>query len=270
MDKDPRIKALLDFGKRIYPRDLFPVRCEEAAVLIEKNPFAFAFAAVLDRGTKAEIIWTVPYYIQKYTGDLNPHFFANKSIEELENIFQSLLEKPRYINDAPRTVKELSEMVLNEYNGDVTRIWKGKSASYVKRTFQRIYGVGPGIASMIVLLLEKCFKVHFKDVDHKSMDVKPDVHIVRVFYRLGLIKNPNPTEAVEAARRFNPEYPGALDAPTWVVGRKWCISVLPRCEECPLENVCPKNMDEKNLNLSRKCYRYKDDNNNYSLLGKER
>jgi len=161
-------------------------------------------------------------------------------------------------------------MVLNERNGDVTGVWEGKSVSYVKRTFQRIYGVGPGIASMIVLLLEKCFKVHFKDVDHKSMDVKPDVHIVRAFYRLDLIKEPNSTEAVKAARRFNPEYLGALDAPTWVVGRKWCTSFAPRCEECPLESACLQNLDEINI-LDGKCYKegVNNDSNNYSLFGKE-
>lgn len=82
---------------------------------------------------KAEIIWTVPYYLQKHIGDLNPQFFANKSIIELENIFRSIPEKPRYINDAPRTVKELSEIVVNEYNGDVRKIWENRSAEYVKK-----------------------------------------------------------------------------------------------------------------------------------------
>lgn len=100
---------------------------------------------------------------------------------------------------------------------------------------------------MIVLLLEECFNVYFKDVDHKGMDVKPDVHIVRVFYRLGLITEPDSTKALQAARKFNPEYPGALDAPTWVIGRKWCIPVGPRCKDCPLGNLCSKNIDEENL-----------------------
>lgn len=242
VSKDQRVNRLLEFGKEIRPRQLFPVLHEEAAFLIEENPFAFALAAVLDRGTKSEIIWTIPYYLQKEVGELNPHFFMNKSIEDLERIFQRLPSKPRYITDAPRTVKNLSRTVVNQYDGDVSKIWQNKTSRYVKATFQRIYGVGPGISSMIVLLLERCYGVRFSDVDHRNMDVKPDTHIVRVFHRLGFIARPNETDALKAARRLNPEYPGALDPPTWIIGKKWCTPFAPKCHNCPLNEVCPKNI----------------------------
>lgn len=242
MTKDPRVKTLLEFSTRIRPRELFPVLEKGAASVIEENPFAFALAAVLDRGTKSEIIWTIPYYLQKKIGNPTPQFFVQRSIEELGMIFRSLPYKPRYITDAPRTVRELSQIVIKDYNGDVKRIWQDKTSTYVKATFQRIYGVGPGIASMIVLLLEKCFKIHFTDLDHRTMDVKPDVHIVRVFHRLGFISVPDKTKALIAARNLNPEYPGALDAPTWVIGKKWCTSFGPQCSACPLNGICPKHM----------------------------
>jgi endonuclease III len=240
MNEDPRVMHLLEFGKKIRPRELFPVLHEEAASIIEENPFAFAIAAVLDRGTKSEIIWTIPYYLKEHVGDLRPHFFRAKSIDEIERIFRSLPAKPRYITDAPRTVRELSEIVIKDFGGDISKIWQNRTAGYVKATFQRIYGVGPGIASMIVLLLEKCFKIRFTDIDHRTMDVKPDVHIVRVFHRLGFITEPSNTEALKAARRLNPEYPGALDPPTWVIGKKWCTPFAPQCQNCPLTAVCPK------------------------------
>lgn len=240
--QDPRVRRLLEFRKKIRPQELFPVLVEEAAVVIEENPFAFALAAVLDRGTRSEIIWTIPYHMQKQLGDLKPQFFADKSIEDLERIFQLLPVKPRYISDAPRTVKELSEMVVDEYNGKVQKIWENKGSSSVKAAFERIYGVGPGISSMIVLLLEKCFGVHFDDIDHRNMDVKPDTHVIRVFQRLGFITEPNEAVAKKAARRLNPEYPGALDAPAWIIGKKWCAPFAPQCHSCPLNEVCPKNI----------------------------
>jgi len=241
--RDPRVASLLEFGKKIRPRELFPVLRDDAAILIENNPFAFALAAVLDRGTKSEIIWTIPYYLKEHIGNLDPHSLKNIPAEELEKIFRSLPVKPRYITDAPRTVKELSKIVTREYKGDVSKIWKDKTSNHVKATFQRIYGVGPGIASMIVLLLERCFGVRFTDVDHKNMDVKPDVHIVRVFQRLGFISEPDETEALMAARRLNPEYPGALDPPTWVIGKKYCTPGSPKCHACPLKMACPKNIN---------------------------
>ena len=242
MNRDSKVTALLGFATRIQPKELFPVLQEGAASVIEENPFAFALAAVLDRGTKSEIIWTIPYYLTKKIGDLTPTFFIGKSLKDLEMIFRSLPLRPRYITDAPRTVKELSQIVIREYDGDVTRIWKDRTATYVKTTFQRIYGVGPGIASMIVLLLEKCFKIHFTDLDHRAMDVKPDVHVVRVFQRLGFISAPDAAEALKAARKLNPEYPGELDGPVWIIGKKWCTPFVPQCSACPLDAVCPKNL----------------------------
>lgn len=240
MDKDPRVAILLDLNSRIQPQELFPVTQEGAAAVIEENPFAFALAAVLDRGTKSEIIWTIPYYLQKKIGKLTPQFFADKSLKELETLFRSLPGKPRYITDAPRTVKELSQIILREFQGDAAKVWTNHSSAYVKSVFRRIYGVGPGIASMIVLLLEKCFRIHFNDLDHRSMDVKTDVHVVRVFQRLGFIDSPDSEEALKAARKLHPDYPGALDAPTWIIGKKWCNQFYPQCSACIMKTACPK------------------------------
>ena len=238
---DSRVRKLLEFGKSASVEELVPVLEEEAAKIIKDDPFAFALAGVLDRGTKAEIIWTIPYYIKKQLGDLDPHFFVNAAPEDLERIIDKLPVKPRYVNAAPRTIKGLSHIVVNECNGQAQKLWEKKSSRAVKATFERIYGVGPGIASMIVLLLERWLGVQFDDVDHRNMDVKPDTHIVRVFSRLGFISEPKSKSAVEAARRLNPDYPGALDSPTWIIGKKWCTAFVPHCQKCPLKEVCPKN-----------------------------
>lgn len=242
MSKDLRVTALLDFNSRIKPQELFPVIKDGAAGIIEENPFAFALAAVLDRGTKSEIIWTIPFYLEERIGPLGPQFFVDKSLEELELLFRSLPSKPRYITDAPRTVKELSKIVLKEFGGDTTKIWQNHSAAYVQSVFRRVYGVGPGIASMIVLLLEKCFKIHFTDLDHRSMDVKPDVHVIRVFQRIGFINVPDANEALKAARKLNPDYPGALDGPAWIIGKQWCSPFVPQCNACVVNSACPKNV----------------------------
>lgn len=239
--EDERVERLLEFREKIRPRELFPTLEENAAILIEENHFAFALAAVLDRGMPAEIVWTIPYYLKKEIGNLEPQFFASQSTERLEKIFRNLPKKPRYITDAPKTVKQLSEIVLEDFEGEVTNIWQGRKAEDVESTFQRIYGVGPGISSMIVLLLEKCFKIDFTDVDHESMDVKPDTHVVRVFRRLGFIAEPSCENALEVARDLNPEYPGALDSAAWVIGKRWCSPSNPNCNNCPAEKVCPKN-----------------------------
>ena len=224
---------------------MVPVLIPEAADLIKNDPFAFLLAAVLDRGTKTEIIWTIPYYIKELLGDLNPSFFATASLDELMELLQNIPAKPRYVSDAPRTMKQVALIVVNEFGGDTKKLWENRSSRAVKGILQRIYGVGPGIASMIVLLLEQWFKVQFNDVDHQDMDVKPDVHVIRVFFRLGFISKADSQTALNAARRLSPDYPGALDAPTWTIGRNWCSAYNPNCMDCPMGTSCPKILNEQ-------------------------
>jgi endonuclease III len=74
------------------------------------------------------------------------------------------------------------------------------------------------------------------------MDIKPDTHVIRVFHRLGFISKLDQISALKAARKLNPEYPGALDAPAWYIGKKWCTPSAPQCHNYPLNEVCLKNI----------------------------
>jgi endonuclease III len=159
---------------------------------------------------------------------------------ELMTLFAKLPRRPRYINDAPRTVKELTEIVVRECRGNASLIWRGKRALEVQRTFRSIHGVGPGIANMAVLLIEKAFGERFDDLDRPQMDIKADVHTKRVLYRLGSARSQTEQDAVEAARSLNPSYPGELDGALWLIGRRWCHATAPQCYLCPISTRCMK------------------------------
>jgi endonuclease III len=236
-------QALLDCGQTFGSAEIFPTVIPEAAPLVVTDPYAFAIATCLDRGTKADIIWTIPYDIKKFLGHLDPNDIYQMSLEELADLFGRLPRRPRYVNDAPRTLKELTRIVVEECGGDASKIWMGKRASEVKRTFLSIHGVGPGIASMAVLLIEAAFAIRFDDLDRKLMDIKPDVHTVRVLYRLGVSQAKTEQAAIAAARQVNPEYPGAIDGALWWVGRTWCHASAPQCSMCCMEPVCAKRLD---------------------------
>ena len=236
-------EALLDYAQTIDSAVLFPALIPEAASFVVSDPYAFAIATCLDRGAKADIIWTIPYYIKEYLGHLDPSRIYNMSIEELTSMFERLPRKPRYVNDAPKTLRELTRIVVEECGGDVTKIWTGKSARDVKRTFQSIHGVGNGIANMAVLLIEKAFPIRFNDLDRRHMDIKPDVHTMRVLYRLGVSDNLSEQDAIDAARFLSPEFPGAVDGALWYIGRSWCYPTAPKCSSCPVEFVCIKQID---------------------------
>jgi len=235
-------QALLYFGKEIDPKELFPVLEPGANDLLIDSPYAFVMAVCLDRQTPAEVIWTIPYDINNDLGHFDPFRIHQMSIYDLEYLFSRIRRKPRFVNDAPITVKELTEIVVFECNGEASKIWEGKKASEVKRTFNSIYGVGIGIANMSVLLIEKAYNLRFDELDHRTMDIKPDTHTIRVLYRLGAASIQSEKNAIEAARKLNPDFPGEVDGPLWIIGRRWCHAYDPNCGECSMNNVCIKRI----------------------------
>ncbi len=242
MQVKPIAEKLLAYADTIAANVLLPTVVPQAAPLVANDPYAFAIGVCLDRGTKAEIIWTIPYYIKEDLGHLDPHQIYKMSLDELASLFERLPQRPRYVNAAPRTIQDLTRIVVEECGGDAFNLWKDKRAADVNRTLVSIHGVGPGIANMGVLLIEKAFGVHFNDLDRARMDIKADVHTVRVLYRLGISKNETTEAALDAARLLKPDFPGIVDGALWDLGRRYCFSSNPNCMECPMNELCAHRM----------------------------
>ncbi|RMF00953.1 MAG: iron-sulfur cluster loop, partial [Alphaproteobacteria bacterium] len=95
------------------------------------------------------------------------------------------------------------------------------SSAMVVYRFLEFSGVGPKIATMAANILARSFKIPM--ADYYSIDISADVHVKRVFERLGLVDaDPSVDQVIYRARSLNPEFPGLLDYPCWDIGRKWC------------------------------------------------
>ena len=230
--------ALLHYKSIINREELTPAKYPEAVQLIHDNSFAFISACCLDRGTKAEIIWTIPYWIYQQVNHYDPIKFRSMNFDQITSLFNHLPQRPRYTNDAPRTFHKICEIVVDDFSGDAENIWKNRSAVDVKRILLDVHGVGSGIANMSLILIESAYKITF--LDRVRMDIKPDVHTMRVLYRLGVSPAKIESEAVSAARQISPEFPGLIDGPLWSVGRNWCHPTNPDCVSCPLNTCCGK------------------------------
>jgi endonuclease III len=238
---DQKTRVLLDLKKRMINDVLFPVLEEEARQWVPSSPYAFCLAICLDRCTKAEIIWTIPYWLSNLTGHLDPQKFNQMTLLQLADLINKLPKKPRFSSAASKTISSLTRIIVEQFDGSAENIWREKSAQKVKETFRQVYGVGVGISNLSVILLEQAYKFSFSDLDHTCMDIKPDVHTKRVLYRLGFSLNQDDTSAINAARSMNPDYPGELDGPLWYIGKTWCNSFHPNCNDCELFRApCPR------------------------------
>ena len=99
-------------------------------------------------------------------------------------------------------------------------------------------GVGPKIGSMAANILARDFKIPF--AEYFSIDISADVHVRRVFARLGLCTADASVERViYKARSLYPKFPGIMDLPSWDIGRNWCKARDPECNGCYMSRLCP-------------------------------
>jgi len=92
---------------------------------------------------------------------------------------------------------------------------------------------------MAANILARDFKVPIEDFS--SLDISPDAHVKRVLERVGLMpKGASDLEFIYLGRELNPKYPGIFDFPCWEIGKKWCKSRNPSCQDCYLCVHCPK------------------------------
>lgn len=232
------VQSLTAHWKTVDVSELVPSQFPEATAYVLADPYAFLVACSFDRGMKAELTWSIPYALNQLLSPLSAKKVSSLSIDELKDLISKLPIKPRYTNDAPKTLHDLAVLVMKEGQGDASKLWSHNSALRFQRLFSQVHGVGPGIAAMAAILVERFWKVEF--TDRAFMDVKPDVHVQRVMFRLGLIAEQTEAHALLAARELMPLCPGDIDSPLWHIGRTWCFSSKPDCPGCPLDALCSK------------------------------
>ncbi len=250
MIKNPKgkgriVDVLIKRGEELLqkPREELKFTTNESANRLlndlENYPHVFVLACVMDRQIKAERAWIIPYKMSLEIGGFKFSNFSSLSLEETERIFER--EKlHRFNNKMAKNFYLAIQKIEGDYEGDASLIWKGKpkSASVVQR-FLEFKGVGVKIATMAANSLAREFKIPLED--YICIDISPDVHVKRVFKRLGFVsKDASNDELIYCARELNPKYPGVFDLPVWQIGRNWCHPRNPSCDKCELGTVCPK------------------------------
>ena len=206
---------------------------------IENTPHAYVLACLMDRQIKAERAWSIPYRIKNIIGSFDVDDLASITIDDYKKIFNEY--KLHRFNDTMADVFFLFvHDIKTKYDSDASRIWSNNpSSAKVVFDFLQFKGSGKKIATMAANILARQFKVPFSD--YYSVDISPDVHILRVMRRSGLVSNNADLDSViYKARELNPEFPGIIDFSCWEIGRIWCRPNRPSCRECIIESECSK------------------------------
>lgn len=202
-------------------------------------PHAFVLACVMDRQIKAERAWLIPYLVKKEIGNFELKRLLELELDYLKHIFQAN-SFHRFNETMAELFYKAIHLIDKKYSGDASMIWKNNpSSAAVVRRFLEFNGVGIKIASMAANILSREFKIPMQD--RLCIDISPDVQVKRVFIRLGFIaKDATNDQLIYTARELHPEYPGIFDLSAWEIGRNWCRPSNPDCQNCYLNDFCPK------------------------------
>ena len=247
---------LVEHGKELFsaPKQLiqFTGNAKADSLLndLENHPHAFVLACVMDRQIKAERAWLTPYLISQKIGGFSMESLGALSVEDVRRLMSEPEPLHRFVEKMAVNFYSVVQRIANVYNSNAASIWSDKpSSAEVVYRFLEFDGVGPKIASMAANILAREFKIPF--ADYYSIDISADVHIRRVFGRLGLCAGDATVEQViYKARALYPDFPGMMDLPCWEIGRNWCKSRRPECSECFMNDLCSTANRMKSANQS--------------------
>lgn len=247
MSQDKIVETLVNRGNELfglpYKKVEFTGNSDADDLLnnIHQFPHAYILACVMDRQIKAERAWLIPYHISQEISSFDFERLLKLDLNSLKEIFKRK-SLHRFNDTMAENFYSAIQLIHTKYQNNASNIWKDnpKSATVVRR-FLEFKGVGVKIATMAANILAREFKIPMQD--RICIDISPDVQVKRVFTRLGFIsKDASNDELIYCARELHPEYPGIFDFSAWEIGRKWCRPNNPDCNNCYLNQFCPKNV----------------------------
>lgn len=238
-------QRLLEHGRELHRSRPRPIPFTDLAPAnalvndIEGRPHAFVLACIMDQQISYKKAWQIPYEVQQRLGSFAFSRLARLSSRDVTE----LMSQPTPLHRFPQRMAQFFhsgvQHIRNQYGGDARRIWEdAPSSAAVVRRFLAFDGVGPKVATMAANILAREFKIPM--ADYYSIDISADVHVRRVFTRLGLVpEKASAEELIYTARTIEPSFPGLLDLPAWDIGRRWCKPRRPMCGDCYMQGICP-------------------------------
>lgn len=222
---------------------------ERKARIFDKNkPNSFFYEVmvrdIFNAGMKASIVTDKWPDIRVAFSDFDIEKVSKYSDKEIRN----LINNPKII----RNQKKIRACVENARRMKALSERFGSFGEFLNRDKYNLFLLKHELTNNFRYLGNVVVLDYLKDI---GMDIiKPDVHVMRVFFRLGLIDSEKQTEAsanriirvAEDIKKETFEKLAVIDAVFWMYGgggdrhviKAICSKNEPLCSECPLTNHC--------------------------------
>ncbi|MDD3625839.1 MAG: endonuclease III [bacterium] len=211
--KKPEVKKMLSILKKEFP--------EPKSALNFSNPLELLIATILSAQSTDKIINEVTKELfRKYK---KPEDYIKVPITQLEKD----IKKTGFFHNKSKSLRGCCEKLINDFNGKVPDNLED---------LVTLPGVGRKTANCV---LGNYFG---------KPGIVVDTHVKRLSQRLGLTEQENPDKIEFDLMEIIPKKEWTdFSNRLILLGRKYCIARKPKCEECPLQKICPSafNVEKK-------------------------
>ena len=214
MDKDERISKILEILKQEYP---------DAKIALKfKNPYELMVAVVLSaQCTDVRVNKVTPQVFKRFP---DPKSLSEAELSEIEDLIRST----GFFRNKAKNLKNACKIIVEKHDGKVPD------------TMEELLKL-PGIA-------RKSANIILYNGYGKVAGIPVDTHVKRLSARLGLSKEKDPVKIERDLMKIIPEEEwGKISYRLIDHGRKICTARKPKCEKCPLYDLClyPKELSQK-------------------------
>ena len=183
--------------------------------LDHRGPFQLLVATILSaQCTDERVNMVTPVLFERYR---TVRALAGAELPELQEIVRTT----GFFRNKAKSLRGAARKLVEEHRGRVPKEMDALLAlpGVARKTANVVLGVAFRIPSGVVV----------------------DTHVKRISYRLGLTRATDPIKIERDLQRLLPQE-AWIDFPHLVIfhGRRVCQARTPRCEECILEEICPK------------------------------
>jgi endonuclease III len=199
-----------------YYRRLSATYPDARCALVHENPYQLLVATILSaQCTDKRVNMVTPELFEKYP---DAAALAEAKPEELEDAIRST----GFFRNKTKSLLGMARAAVERHGGDVPNTMEALTM---------LPGVGRKTANVV---LGNAFDT--------NVGIVVDTHVTRLSNRLGLTRE---TDAVKIEEDLMPLFPREQ----WTMvshlliehGRQICIARTPRCEVCPLNDICPSS-----------------------------
>lgn len=189
-----------------------PTALKNLQIQEDGDPFKILIGTILSARTRDEVTTAVIKAL--FSRFKNPDELSRANLSDIKK----LIQKIGFYNVKASRLKEVSQLIIKKYNGDVPSNLND---------LLTLPGVGRKTANCVLVY------------GFKKAAIPVDIHVHRISNRIGIVNTKNPEETENVLQK-------SIDKKYWIrvnetfvtFGQNICLPIKPKCNVCQLTKMC--------------------------------